>query len=283
MIQANDYHVSDAEFTTDLPSVDGRVMSKGLVERDYNKFPIAVGNAFDPQQIPLIERELWPEIIKRLASEKMQLSDIRMRGGPDGGMIPALDQNGQGYCWFYSGTAGIQLARAAAGMPYVALSAHSGAWVIKNGRNQGGWGAAGVEFQSKRGVCTQEDWPAKSMDGARYNTNDNWSRAKEFRVDESWMEISPPAYDRDMTFDQVATCLLSGIPVVGDFNHWGHSVILMDLVEVDSSLDLMNINRWGVRLLNSWTDRWGYNGTGILKGRKAVPDGGCAIRSVWGG
>lgn len=283
MIKPNDYQIPDNEFNKEAQVlVDGVPVSRGLVPRDYGKNPIEVGNAFDPQKMPLIAREEWSGRINDMAAGKMQLSDIRMRGGHNGEMIDALDQNGEGYCWFYSGTAGIQLARAASGMPYVPLSAHSGAWVIKKGRNQGGWGAAGVEFQTKRGVCTQADWPAKSMNGQKHNTNDNWSRAKEFRVDESWMEISPPAWDRDMTFDQVASCLLSTVPVVGDFNHWGHSVILMDLVEVDPNRDLMDINRWGVRLLNSWSNRWGYNGTGILKGRKAVPDGGCAIRSVWG-
>ena len=281
----DDYVIGSENFKKVLTvDIDGKRMSRGLVPRDYNKFPIGsyeMERAYDPSELPLIPREEWPERISEGMAKQMFLSHIRDRGD-NGNPIPALNQNGQGYCWFYSGTGGIQLLRAKANQEYVALSAHSGAWTIKGGRDQGGWGAAGLEFQMERGVIPQSLWPQGSMNGRRYGTPANWEVAKRYRCIESWMDITGRAYDKDMTFDQVMTCLLLNIPVIGDFNWWGHSVILMDPVKVTDSRDLYDANTWGVRNLNSWGNNWGNNGTSVLKGRKAVPDGGAALISVWG-
>lgn len=259
-------------------------MRMGLIPRDYDEHPVGCYGSAPPYSIddmPLIDWAVMPEMIREMETKKSRLSDIRRRGN-NGQPIPSLDQNGQGYCWAYSTTSCVQLLRAVANMPYVPLSAHSVACVIKNFRDQGGWGAASLDFYTTRGCVPQSLWPAKSM-SRQWNTEANWQAAKEFRVTEGWVDLQPAVYSRDMSAQQVATCLLNRLPVIGDFNWWGHSVCVMDLVDVYPSRAANDPRRYGTRILNSWRDSWGDLGEGVLKDSKAWPDGGAAPRVAWGG
>jgi hypothetical protein len=66
---------------------------------------------------------------------------------------------------------------------------------------------------------------------------------------------------------------MAGIPCVGDFNWWGHSVCLLDVVEVEPG-------DFGIRILNSWSDQWGERGTSVLRGSKCRPDNAIATRTT---
>ena len=256
------------------------IKHKGLIPRDYSANPIGSYKStkpYDPDEMPLIPREEWSERIADMVAKKSRINDIREINN-----IEVLDQNGQGYCWAYSTTMCVMMSRMMANMPYVRLSAHSVAWTIKNGRDQGGWGAQSADFIQERGVMPVSVWPEKSMNGRDFNTPENWEKAKEFKVLESWMDLEPRQYDRNMTFDQVMTCLLNRISVVGDYNWWGHSVAVTCPHELDKRLRLDDPNRWGVGTPNSWGKGWGTNGYGILKGSKAIPDGGLAVRLTGG-
>lgn len=184
-----------------------------------------------------------------------------------------------GNCWAYSTTAAVQILRAAHNMPYVPLSAHSVACVIKDFRDQGGWGALSLDYIREKGVVPQSLWPAKSM-SRQYNTSSNWEEAKKYRVTEGWYDLSESVYDRDLTFDQVMTLLLSRVPVVLDFYWWGHSVCGFDPVDFGNQYSLNDPERWGIDIMNSWRDAWGNTGMGIVRGRKAIPDGAVAPRAV---
>ena len=228
--------------------------------------------------IPAIVMDEWPERIKDNEANKARISDIR-NAGNNGQPIPSLDQDGQGYCWIYSGTACLQLLRALANAPYVPLSAHSTGCVIKDFRDEGGWGALGLDFLMSRGVVPQSLWPAKSM-SRTYNTAANWKEAMKYRVTEGWIDLAAAVYDRDLSNLQVGTLLVSGIPVICDYNWWGHSVCGMDLVDVYPTRSARDFSRYGIRILNSWTDGWGDNGTGVLKDSQAWPDGSVAPRAT---
>jgi hypothetical protein len=235
---------------------------------------------YNPADMPLIPWEEMPERIRDMEATNSRLSDMRMVGN-SGQPIESLDQNGQGYCWAYSTTSCVQMLRCKANKPYVPLSAHSVACVIKNFRDQGGWGAASLEFVTERGVMPQSIWPAKSM-SRQYDTPSNWEKAKHYRVAEAWVDLMPALYDRDMTAQQQLTCLLNRIPVIGDFNWWGHSVCVLDAVDVYPERSARDPRRYGQRILNSWSDNWGDLGMGVLKDSKAIADGGAAPRATWG-
>ena len=259
--------------------VDGERKGKGLIPRDYQENPVGSYKAtkpFDPSEIALIPREQWSERIADMVAKKSRTNDIR-----EAANIEVLDQNGQGYCWAYSTTMAVMMARMLANQPYVRLSAHSVAWTIKNGRDQGGWGCESADFIQERGIMPVSIWPEKSMNGRTYNTPENWKAAEPFKIAEAWMDLTPRQYDRNLTFDEFMTLLLSNIPCVGDYNWWGHSVCVLDPHEIDKSKSLSDPNRWGVGLPNSWGTGWATNGYGIIKGNKAIPDGGLAVRSVF--
>lgn len=250
---------------------------RGLIPRDYATHPTGyLGELCPPMRsvdMPLVPRSDWSDRIKMMEATKTRLSDIR-RIANNGQGFAALDQNGQGYCWAYSTGAALMLLRAVANYPFRRLSPHAVACKIKNFRDEGGWGAASLEFAIKNGYPDVEHWPEKSM-SRQWDNAKTWENAAQSKVTEQWMDVEPPVYDRDLTFDQVISCLFNRLPVVGDFNWWGHSVCLMDPVEVEPG-------SFGVRILNSWSDAWGTKGEGVLRGRKAIPDGATAPRVVTG-
>jgi hypothetical protein len=270
--------INDSNYRDFLaPVVDGQRKGMGLVKRDLDKFPPQVKNV---REIKIIPREEWPERIAELKAKKARLSDIR-KSALNGKPIPSLDQGSKGFCWTHSVTHGLIINRAKANMPYVPLSAYSVACKIKNFRDEGGWGALALEFIEKNGIMPQTLWPQGSM----VRTNDrpeNWKVAQDYKVTDSWADLTKSIYDRTITFDQTMSLLLAGTPVVLDLYWWGHSVLGLDPLEVNSRLPLSSIDRWGINIWNSWGDDWSELGEGELHGSKAVPDGAVAPLTIMG-
>lgn len=275
MLRPNEIVIDDSNYTQFCDpdyTVDGEKKSRGLIPRDYSRYPLGCyGSAvpFFAVDMPLIPRSEWSDRIKEKIATKSQLSDIRLTGN-NGNIIPSLDQNGRGYCWAHSGTGAVMMLRAAMGLPYVGLSAYAVACIIKNYRDEGGWGAQGLDFITSRGVPSEAYWPMQSVNRSN-DKPETWANAALHKVTEGFVDLQAAQYDRQLSFDQVATCLLCNVPVIGDFNWWGHSVCLLDLVETSPG-------KFGVRILNSWGDSWSDRGMGVLEGSKAIPDGATAPR-----
>jgi hypothetical protein len=277
-------------------TVGGQWKARGYVPRDYSVQPSPMRKV----DIKTIPRSEWPERIRDQKAGGYRLSDVRDRMD-NGNRAKSYDQNGQGYCWFYSVTAAATLLRATQKLPYVRLSAHSGASKIKNFADQGGWCGLAMEFIQKNGVVPESHWPAKARDRSLDNAA-NWEEAKKYVVTEGWVDLDVAVYDRNLTVDQVATFMLTCVPGAFDFNHWGHSVCWLDLVEgatlrdtvrddCGKLLDLptfdlvmgMNDERtagFAFSLWNSWTDQWGEAGVGLLTGSKMIPDGAVALTTM---
>jgi hypothetical protein len=258
-------------------------MSKGYEERDLSKFPVgslegAVGSTEFNKEVPLIPWEEFPARIEEQEKKKTRLSDIRMTGDK-GNPIPSLDQNGQGYCWTYSTAHGITLKRAAMGLPYIRLSGHSLACKLKNFRDEGGWCGLSTSKATQIGYVPASLWPEKSMN-RKYDTAENWEVAKNFCITEGFLDMQQQVWDMSLTFQQIASCILSGIPCPVDFAWWSHSILGMDLVYVTDKFPVNDIRCYGLRIWNSWRDAWGFMGTGVILGKKAVPMGATAIRNV---
>lgn len=252
----------------------------GLVPRDYATHPVGYSANIPPLSLPLIPRSEWSDRIKEKARLRSRLSDFRATCGPNGGRIPSLQQNSRtrynpprwGYCWSHSTTMGHMLTRAVMGQPYVKLSAFMVASIIQNYQDKGLWGAASLEFIKLNGQppCDGPDgWPedavVRSLDTAAMRAH-----AARFKITSECADLQTAVYDRDLSIDQVMTCLLNNCPVVADYNWWGHSVILMDAVEVEPG-------SFGVKGLNSWGDEWGDVGEFTLRGGKVAPDGAASI------
>ena len=241
-----------------LPPSGGH--AKGLVPRDYSTHP--VGYNAKPFDLALIPETEWQDRLDALKASNAQLSNIRNTGN-NGQPIPSRNQNGKGYCWAHSSTSAALIVRAVNGLPYADLSAFAVACIIKGYKDQGGWGAESLEWIAANGIPTSEFWPQQSMSRA----NDTPAMRANAKLHEfsQWMDLEPG------NKAQLVTCLLLGIPVVSDFNWWGHSVC---------TLDLVSLSPFTTRIWNSWGDTWSENGTGLLQGSKALPDGMIAPRVI---
>lgn len=205
---------------------------------------------------PLIPESEWDDRVAQQEKDKSSLQHVRDRGGPGGKPIPSRDQNGVGYCWCHSGVSAHLLARGVMGEPYEDLSPFSIGCMIKNYRDEGGWGGEGVKFQAERGCATSEFWPQRSM--SRSNDKpETWTNAGKFKY-VKWLECSNSSEERKR---QIITATLLGWPVVADFNWWSHSVCIARVM-----------SRTKTRIWNSWGDSWSDNGFGDLEGGKAWPD-----------
>lgn len=270
--------------------------SRGLVPRDYAAYPRGCYAGLAAVDFPTIPRAEWSERVRDKVARKAQLSDILLAKN-----VPCLDQNGRGYCWAHSTTGAVQAARAVMNEPVVGLSAYSVACKIKNFRDQGGWGAQSAEFIAANGVADETVWPQRAVDRALDNAA-TWENAKKYRLTAQLADMAAGQYDRNLTFDQYATCWLLNNPTVDDHNFWGHSIFGCDLVDGAQARSttragsgkLMSLDEfdlaWGMndpvtagfggRFRNSWGLSYGDRGFGVLTGSKAVPDGGVGVLVV---
>lgn len=249
------------------PIVDGEIKSRGCKRRDFGAFP--VGSIEAAPMFPdsmLIPRNEMLDRLHALKESKSQPKDVRLRSGPNGSIIPALDQNGKGYCWYHSGVSCLQLTRAMQNEPWVNLSAYAGAATLKHFKDEGGFGGDGLKDLAKRGCPTAEHWPLQSMDPKHDNT-ETWANALLHRHLE-WFDLEPG------NLDQYLSAKLHRFSTINDYNWWGHSVAgcgLEDILGFDWHKIIDDI-------LNSWGMKWGDNGVGRLKDDKTRPDSCFACR-----
>lgn len=258
--------------STDNDLIFPQEYGRGLVERDYQLYPRGCYDSVRAINFPLIDPSEYSARIKERKEQKATFRDLRRRSGPNGGIIPSLDQNGQGYCWGHSATMANMVLRMNMGLPYVRLSAFAVCCIIKNYRDEGGWGALALDFITSRGVPSVAFWPEKSM-SREHDKPATWENAALHKVTEGWVDLGSSVYDRNLAARQIETLLLLGIPVIGDFAWWGHSVCLTDLEEVERG-------SYGYRGINSWTDGWGDQGEFVLQGSKKQTMGATAPRST---
>lgn len=268
-LSPTDFLIEDGT-STDLlfdPVVDGVPRARGLVPRNYDEHPEEM--FAPPSDMELIDKSEWSDRIKEQERAKSRLSDIRLHH-LNGQMIPSLDQGQVGYCWSHSTTHCTIIGRAVSNQPYIPLSAYAVASIIKSGRDEGGWCGLSAEFLRKTGVPSQALWPQGNR-SLTLDTPQMRANAALHKTLEDWVDLTRRVYDQNLTFSQLATCLLNNIPCAVDFNWWGHSVCALDLVEVESG-------SFGIRIWNSWSDGWGDRGMGVLRGGKEVPNGAVALR-----
>ncbi len=248
------------------PYVDpnGEIKMTGLMPRNYGAFPLGCYGSIPPGfAYPLMTDEEIQAAIIRKNADKSWLADLR-EVGMYGARMPSRDQNGRGYCWMHSGVSANMLCRARDNQPYADLSAYAGACIIKGYRDQGGWGAEGVEWMQANGMPTSKTWPQKGTSRS-YDTPAMRTEAALYKPTGVWADLKPRD-DRAL-----ATCLCKNFPVVVDFNWWSHSVCACKLI----SWKPLKILIW-----NSWGDSWSESGMGELAGSKAVPDGQVALTEV---
>jgi hypothetical protein len=244
-----------------------------------NVFPAGFGRGFDPSQyrpemfappseMNLIPESEWDARIEEQERTQSSLEHLYLRAGWEN-----LDQDGHGYCWSYSVGTCDMVARTRDNMPHRRLNPHAVAAIIKGGRDQGGWCGLSWELYSTVGCPEEGDgpgqWPLHSRN-LRHDTPEMRAAAAANRVTEDWVNVAVKAYDRNLSFRQIATQLLLNNPVSVDYEEMGHSMAGVRLVKAPGNSGYL------IRCLNSWKG-WGRRGLGDFRW---VPMGAVAVRQV---
>jgi hypothetical protein len=270
---------------------------RGLVPRDIDRQPVGYSAVIPPSQLQPYAYDDMVKMIADMEAAGSRGSDILRRGNA-GKPIPSLDQNGQGYCWDYGPAGAMQAVRAKMGLPYKKLSGHANACLIKGYRDEGGWGALGLEYMMANGIPDCDHWPEKSMSRSN-DTPAMRANAKLYVPDIVVADLASPVYNRDLSYGQQLRILLDGGFTIDDHDWWAHCIFACDVVNGatmrtvarDESGKLFSLAKFdqvfamndpvtkglSKRDRNSWTDNYGDMGFFILTGSKAVANNSVAI------
>lgn len=245
-----------------------RGYAKGYVERDYKVYPEEM--LAPPSEIPLIPRSDWQAIIQEQEEQQSSLEHIWRRRYGSNVSRAYLDQNGQGFCWAYSVSHTVMMARCRDNQELKRLSAHAVACKVMNFQDRGGWCGLSAQFIRQNGCPTVDSWKEKSM-SRQYDTDETWKEAAHYKISEDYVDLTRDVWGQNLTYDQVITCLLMNIPCALDFNWWRHSVCGVRAVWLDGQAV--------PRIMNSWVG-FGEDGFATLQGNRAIPNGAVGTRGV---
>lgn len=237
-----------------IPVVDGERKGRGWYGMYAPNEPRMAGT-FQDLGVPLIPENEWDERIRQLQTDHATQREFYLEMG-----LTVLDQAQTNYCWINAPTFCCMANRLMESGQCLRFSPASAGARIKGFKNVGGWGNDGLKWMRQNGVNQQTDWPPNAIN-RQYDTPENREKAKknivlEYFVLESW--------------EQSASCILSGIPIAVGFNWWSHEVTGVGIT----------IGEHNLEIANSWGTKWGENGYGLLKGQKKIPDDSVAITSM---
>lgn len=236
------------------PIINGERKSTGLVPRNFRALPpgcMAYAPEFPESEI--VAESEWKDRYTTNSKEQSRLLDVR---GAYYEILKSLDQDGLGLCWAFSTTKAVMYLRVLMNQPGIILSAWYVAGMIKQWRDEGGWGAASLQFFVEHGAPELSFCPAYK---SSYATAEAAANASTNKVTEWWDGSDDKQRNKHIAISQ----LLKGQPIVGDLNNMGHS---MCLVDYDPFTDM-----W--RYDNSWTPDYGpEKGLHIIHGDAGIPD-----------
>ena len=197
----------------------------------------------------LTPRNEWSGRIKELERTQSRISDLID--------FPQKDQQRTNFCWFNGPVQAANMALRIANVPFKEWSAASGACLITNYQNVGGWGIDAVKALATTGVCTVDLWPNAAID-RKYDTPASRADRANHQVLE-WIDVPCNG------LDAIMTCLLQPWAGTGGFDAWSHEVAICDPVEPSPGV-------FGLRVRNSW-GQWGDVNQNGVDGFKVLLEG----------
>ncbi len=229
--------------------------STGLIPRNYSKHPVGSYEGSVPfPESELIPENEWADRLAQNRAEKSGLLDLRETYYE---YLKSLDQDGLGLCWNFSTTKNLYYARKVANLPDVFLSPWYVAGKINGWRDQGGWGAASMDYAIKTGLPSLDKCPSYDR---KYDTPEAAADCALHKVTEWWDGSDDPR----MAQRQLVSMLLKKISCVVDLNDMGHSM---------NAIDIKSLNPLQIVYDNSWAESGGNKGLYIGQGARAMPDG----------
>jgi hypothetical protein len=249
--------------------------SYGLVRRDYGEYPEQM--FAQPDEMGIIPSSEWDARFDEQERLKSSLEHMYL-GGLNG--AHRCSQSRSRPRWILLDLLSWSLGDArqdAARAEVVRLNPHSQSGsIIKDGRNEGGWCGLGAQFVSEHGMAPEGtgpgEWPKWSRDLRQLDTAEMRASMANYRIDEQWTDVTRRMWDRNLTTNQVAPSGFNNLPGPRDYNWWAHSVCGIRWVRIERG-------SWGQLILNSWKN-WGHHGLAVLRGNRAICDGGLTIRTT---
>lgn len=206
-----------AESPADLPPGD---LPAGYEHRDYDADPSGQTGFAAPFTMPVFSRQEIKERIEELERTKSRLFDLVTQAG-----IPPLDQGYTNTCWANGAVDAAQVARAAAGLTYVPLSAGSVAGPATNYRNWnsrrgprgvGGWGLQATRYIAQHGIAPQSLWKNSDLNPAN-DTEEVRRERQKFKISpDGWLDLPRNQWE------PLWTCVLLGYSCPVAHMEWAH-------------------------------------------------------------
>lgn len=244
------FDVFDDTFRFD-PNLD---QGTGYIDRDYSEDGMNAYPFCSAQNIKSYTHDELLEIIAEKTAKKTWIRDKCDRVGSK-----VKNQSRSNYCWKHAPIRGAECNYVMQGGVAHTLSAFWGAAIIKNGRNQGGWGLQAIKFMVENGAPLESFH--KPMDFSVDRRPEVVENAKLHQIT-GWEDVDPD--DQYAIFTRIAM----DIPVTLGIPAMGHEMLGTFLVVING--------RIYVGCDNSWGENDGVNGRRVCTGRNArFSEAGC--------
>lgn len=208
------------------PGQDGS--ESGFIPRDYDAHPLGSyeGTSPFPSELRYDEKQL-KEIFEEQERTKTGLKDMI-----DTAPQQWLNQSPTNYCWCYAVVHGVMIVRWVAGLPWERLSPFSVAAIIKNFKNNGGWGSQALTHIVKHGVASEKFWPMEAPNmSSRERETANMSAIRDGRqyLESSRIDAAKHVITEFYELDDrdwlgKLSCLARRMPVPSGYNWMGHEM-----------------------------------------------------------
>ncbi len=246
------FDVFDDTFRID-PNLD---QGTGYIGRDLIEAPL---NSEPLCQVQAIQSYTQNELLEIIAEKTAKKTWIRDKCDRVGSKVKS--QSRSNFCWNHAPVRGLECLYVMQGGAAHTLSAFWGAAIIKNGRNQGGYGLQAVKFMVENGVPLESYHPP--MDFSVDRRPEVVANAKLHQI-VGWEDVDPD--DQYAIFTRIAL----DMPVTLGIPSMGHEMLGTFLVVINGRIYIGCDNSWGV------SD--GVNGRRVCTGRNAnYSEAGCII------
>jgi hypothetical protein len=234
-----------------ISTTDKNMSQSGYIPRDYSAVPFGSygdGVSAVPPDLLYDEKQL-KEIFTEQNAKGTSLKHIIDRAPKRW-----LNQSPTNYCWCYAVVHGVMIIRYVNNLPFERLSPYSVAAMIKQGRNNGGWGSQALTYIINNGVASEEFWPAETetmsssqRESANMAAIRNWRQyADSSRADAAKRKVKEFYELRPRDWLAKLSLIARRIPVPSGYNWMGHEMCsIQGVILPNGQLGCIDMDHYG--------------------------------------